>query len=320
MPALTPRLSKRALFDALGYTPHRGQVLVHKSTARRRTLACGTRWGKSKCASMEAMAALMEPRERALIWLVAPTYDLVQRIMQPVVLAMHTKLAHHVHKYDPRQQRLWVINIAGGISELRGKSADQPVSLLGEAVDMLILDEAAKLRREVWTEYLSPRLLDRKGSSLLISTPQGNGWFAEEFLRGQRNRDPDCESWALPTSSNPHVSAEDIEAERKRLPPDVFAQQYEAQFIGVPLGPCIECGGPRTDVPSMLLAPVGADDDTFVAKCPACGMFVGADGQCIVKKHNGWFAELIIDRPWAANPEMTMYAWHATNGDGQTWS
>jgi hypothetical protein len=69
------RLDRDALFEDLSYTPHPGQLLVHRSRARFRVLACGTRWGKSTCAAMEAVAALLEPRERAVGWLVAPTYE-----------------------------------------------------------------------------------------------------------------------------------------------------------------------------------------------------------------------------------------------------
>jgi hypothetical protein len=39
-----PRLRRRELFSLLGYEPHAGQLLVHRSKARNRTLACGTRW------------------------------------------------------------------------------------------------------------------------------------------------------------------------------------------------------------------------------------------------------------------------------------
>ena len=42
-----PRLQidKRALFHDLGYEPHPGQLEVHLSSAPRRVLACGARWG-----------------------------------------------------------------------------------------------------------------------------------------------------------------------------------------------------------------------------------------------------------------------------------
>ena len=52
--------SKPSLFRALGYRPHPGQVLVHRSEAQRRVLACGVRWGKSMLAAHEGIASAMK--------------------------------------------------------------------------------------------------------------------------------------------------------------------------------------------------------------------------------------------------------------------
>ena len=69
-------LNKRALFADLMYEPHPGQLEIHDSTAPRRIVACGVRWGKTLCAAMEGLAAAMQPAERSVGWVVAPTYDL----------------------------------------------------------------------------------------------------------------------------------------------------------------------------------------------------------------------------------------------------
>ena len=62
----TCRLRKRALFAQLGYAPHPVQLEIHRSRAKRRVVACGTRFGKTLCATMEAIAALLEPCESKL--------------------------------------------------------------------------------------------------------------------------------------------------------------------------------------------------------------------------------------------------------------
>ena len=51
-----------AIFEDLEYAPHEGQRLVHRSRAPRRIVACGVRWGKSRCAAMEAVLAVEDPR------------------------------------------------------------------------------------------------------------------------------------------------------------------------------------------------------------------------------------------------------------------
>lgn len=311
------RISKSALFSKIEYTPHPGQVLVHRSKARFRTLACGTRWGKSRCAAAEAVAAILEPREQALAWLVAPTYDVCSRIYDRITGAMTTHFASRVIETDAREKKILVTNLGGGVSELRCKSSDHPASLLGEALDVLIVDEAVQIGQEVWEEHLAPRLIDREGWALLISTPQGPGWFFDLFRRGQKNRDPECESWSFPSSDNPHLNPAVIEAERQRLAKDVFAQQYWGEFLGVPLDPCEKCGGPQTNVRGRVEAPVGQHKNSFLLTCPACRMFVDETGRCIVKKHNRGYAGFMVTRHWCDPNSVQMYTWLSPEGEGR---
>lgn len=123
-----------------------------------------------------------------------------------------------------------VVNLAGSVSEIRAKSADNPTSLLGEGLDWVIVDEAARVKSTIWEGHLSQRLLDRDGWALLISTPKGKGWFHESWRRGQAGHEG-YESWNSPTWQNPHVKRSLIELERRRIPERVFAQEYGAEFI-----------------------------------------------------------------------------------------
>lgn len=258
----------------LGYVPHPGQLLVHRSTARRRVLACGARWGKSLAAAMEACAALLEPRDQALGWIVAPTRDLVDRTFMRVVETLKARMAHRILELDLRVQRIVVTNLGGGTSELRGKSADQPVSLLGEALDFLIVDEAAKLPVEVWERHLSQRLVDRRGWVLFLSTPNGTNWFFDLFKAASGDADPNGEAWQSPSVENPHLDRSVIEGERERLSPEVFQQEYEAVFLGAEFMPCEVCG---FDPNGLSQVDLGFGEPT----CPACDALVGPDGRAL---------------------------------------
>jgi hypothetical protein len=224
------RLEKRALFKDLGYEPHEGQNAIHESRAPRRVIACGVRWGKSLCAAMEAIAAALQPAERSIGWIVAPTYDLSERVFNQIVVVIASHLRHYLVTLKEHERRLVLRNMGGGLSEIRGKSADNPVSLLGEGLDWLVVDEAARMKPAIWENHLSQRLLDKKGWALLISTPRGKGWYYELFRRGQ-GIDEAFQSWNMPTWSNPLLDREQIEAERDRLPERVFKQEYGAEFL-----------------------------------------------------------------------------------------
>ncbi len=223
-------LDKRALFADLGYAPHAGQLEIHMSRAPRRVVACGVRWGKTLASAMEGLAAALQPAERSVGWVVAPTYDLADRVFREIELGAMKHLRHRILTVKENERRIVLRNLAGGTSEIRGKSADNPVSLLGEGLDWLIVDEAARLKPAIWQSHLSQRLIDRQGWALMISTPRGKGWLFDLFRRGQGS-DPGYKSWNCPSWTNPLLDAELIEEERLRLPERVFKQEYGAEFL-----------------------------------------------------------------------------------------
>jgi len=226
---MTRRLNKKAFFEDLGYEPHLGQQDVHASNAKRRVLACGVRWGKTLCAAMEGLSAALEPAERSMGWVVAPTYELCDKVFRELVVLVAEHLKHRLVTLKEGEKRLIIRNMAGGLSEIRGKSADNPVSLLGEGLDWLIIDEAAQLKPKIWESYLSQRLIDKQGWALLISTPKGKGWFYDLYRLGQSD-DTDYQSWNYPSWTNPHLDRDVIEKERLKLPEKVFEQEYGGKF------------------------------------------------------------------------------------------
>ena len=157
------RLNKEALFARLQYEPTPGQLEVHRSRALRRVLACGVRWGKSTLAAHEAIAAALAPGERGIGWVVAPTYDLSRRVFDAIVAVVTRHLPHRIVVLREHEHRLLLRNMGGGVSEIRCKSAESPVSLLGEGLDWVILNEASRLKQEIWSSYISQRLIDKKG-------------------------------------------------------------------------------------------------------------------------------------------------------------
>lgn len=95
----------------------------------------------------------------------------------------------------------------------------------------VVVDEAARVSRDVWEEVLRPAVSDTAGKVLFISTPKGKNWFYELWTRGFDPQHPDYKSWKFPTSDNPKVPTADIEQARQSLPVDVFNQEYLAEFL-----------------------------------------------------------------------------------------
>jgi len=286
-------------------------MLVHRSRAKRRLLACGVRWGKSTCAAMEAVVALLEPSAGTIGWVVAPSYELANQIFRRVVAAIQTHFKHRVVALDGREQRLVIVNLGGGRSELRAKSADNPVSLLGEGLDFVIVDEAARLKREIWEEHLAQRLIDKDGWALLVSTPAGPGWFFDSFRRGRRGLDSQCASWSSPCWTNPHLDRAVIEAERARLSEEAFLQEFGGQFIGVDSEPCEVCGAPSYDAMGIL---VMTGDEAY-PRCRACGGALNEEGKTLVRRLPNGDPLLIVIRGYEVPDDQRVLPEEGADGD-----
>jgi hypothetical protein len=228
---------------------------------------------------MEVAVSLLEPADATRGWIVAPSRDLVDRIFERVLASFQTHLPHRITLLDERQQRLIVRNLGGGLSEVRGKSAQDAVSLLGESLDFLVIDEAARLPADIWQSHLAARLVDRRGRALLVSTPNGPNWFFRMFRKGQRGRDASIESWSSPSWSNPHLDPELLEEERRRLPRDVFAEQFGAEFVGGAPEPCEECGAPDPELPTASIVMTEGD----LARCADCAGLVDPAGHTLTR-------------------------------------
>lgn len=200
--------------------PLPGQDEVMSSPARFRVVACGRRWGKTETGKM----AVIECANRGgSAWWVMPSY----RMADDVWRSLKATLADHWQEKNEQQK---LILLPGGGS-LRVRSGDDPDSLRGASLDLVVLDEAAFLREGVWTSALRPALSDRRGRAMFLSTPKGIGnWFHRVFGYGLDPTRAEWQSWQFPTAANPRIAADEIEAARLDLPERVFRAEYLAEF------------------------------------------------------------------------------------------
>ena len=200
---------------------HPSQKKIAGHPARFRVIAAGRRWGKSRLGSALCVATALNGGRA---WWIAPSYPVANvgwRMIRTLVSSIpgcHTGLADRV-----------VVLPSGG--EVRVRSADNPDSLRGEGLDLVILDECAFMKEAAWAEALRPSLSDRKGKAVFISTPKGRGWFYRLWQRCIDEHDREWQGWQLPTSDNPYIDPAEIEAARRSLPERVFQQEYLAMFL-----------------------------------------------------------------------------------------
>jgi phage FluMu gp28-like protein len=113
------------------------------------------------------------------------------------------------------------------------KSSDRPDNLLGAGLGYVVLDEAAMMPGEVWSDVISPMLMDGDGGgAMLISTPRGMGnYFYQAYQWGQSDKEPDWASWRLPTSTNPYIDQRYIAAQKRLMVSHKYRQEILAEFL-----------------------------------------------------------------------------------------
>lgn len=199
--------------------PHPAQIEIHASGARFRVVSAGRRFGKTRLAVNECLEVAANGG-RAL-WL-APTHRMADVGWNPM-RQLAASIPGAVISLSNREITL----PTGGI--MAARTADNPQNLRGDAWDYVVMDEAAYMKREAWTEAVRPTLADRNGRALFISTPRGKNWFWEMFTRGLDLGD--TQSFCYSTYSNPYIDPKEIDAAKAELPELIFRQEFLAEFI-----------------------------------------------------------------------------------------
>lgn len=114
-------------------------------------------------------------------------------------------------------------------STITMRSADSPVSLRGDTLDLVLIDEAAHLKKEVYYDCLVPATIVKNGKTMLFSTPNGHNWLKELWDNTAGNT-----NWFrlnVPSSISPLISTAELEEKRAITPKAKFNQEYGGQFV-----------------------------------------------------------------------------------------
>ena len=227
----------------LEYTPHPKQQIFHDSKARFRVLNCGSRFGKDRCTTAEAIKyfldCLNEDRPTSMIpsvywWIIAPTERMAKQNW------------NELKRYFPKELVVDVSNsgmvlqtVYGGLIEVR--SAYDPESLVGVGLDIVTITEAARIADldVVWAN-LEQRLNSpgrglngMGGIGIINSSPKGRNYFYKMWTWGQNEHpdyDPDWESWTCTTWDNPDMAAKAEEVKLVRGKPLTYKERLKRRL------------------------------------------------------------------------------------------
>ncbi len=206
-------------------TLHSGQAAIYKARTKRNAVRCGRRFGKTLMAITLAAdtairggkAGIYAPEYKQL----QEPYDELRRCLAPLV-AGSSKTDGVIKLKTGGKIDFWTLID----NELAGR---------GREYDRNILDEAAYTKTpqmmDIWQKSIIPTMATRPwAETWIMSTPNGNN--VENFFF-KACRDPALgfkEFWA-PSEANPIVDRDWLEAERLKSHPDVFRQEYLAEFV-----------------------------------------------------------------------------------------
>ncbi|MBU6367907.1 MAG: hypothetical protein KJT01_16960, partial [Gemmatimonadetes bacterium] len=198
---------------------HPGQMVVHGSPARFKTVMCGRRWGKTAYGIREVCDAALAGQPVG--WF-APTYKYVLEVWRELLERLRPVVVRS-HDQDKR------IELAtGGVIEIWTMDGENPG--LGRKYALAVIDEAGIVPDllTIWQQALRPTLVDLRGRALFLGTPRGRRHgFVQLFNRGMSGEDADWASFRARTLDNPYIPPEEVEQARRELPAEVFAQEFE---------------------------------------------------------------------------------------------
>jgi hypothetical protein len=159
---------------------HPRQKAILNSSARFRVVACGRRFGKTTIGERSILIRASDAGQAC--WWLSPTYAMAGHVWRDLKTAVR-----HVPDVQISESDLRMDFPGGGWLEMH--SAHNPDHLRGAGLDFAVLDEAAFMPPDIWSEIVRPMLLERKGHALFLSTPFGKNWFYDLYLLGQHPND-----------------------------------------------------------------------------------------------------------------------------------
>jgi hypothetical protein len=221
-------MNDKTFQELINWKPHAKQREVIEGTSRERVICAGRRGGKSALCGYVAAKRFFElfeevregKRESVKIWVVAPSYELSRKVFEYIVNFLR-KLDKSIDGYLTERPAPQI-----KISE---KSADEPKSLLGEELDLLIIDEAANISQKIWFDYLLPTTASktRQGRTIFISTPRGKNWFHDLYIKAKEYKG----AFHWTSLEGVEIDTGEWERLKKASPQDFFQQNYEATFL-----------------------------------------------------------------------------------------
>lgn len=222
-------MERRSVDIIIPYAPRPLQRQVHDNNKRFNVLVCHRRFGKTVLAVNRLIKSAVNcshPNPR--VSYIAPLFAQAKTIAWDY--AKYYTAPIPGIKFNESELRIDFPNSAR--FSLYG--ADSPDRLRGLYHDDCVLDEYADMSPRIWSEVIRPALSDRNGSATFIGTPKGRNQFWEVYDAATRN--PEWYTALFRASETNIISLGELEAARKDMSEEQYAQEFECSFQAALIG------------------------------------------------------------------------------------
>ena len=184
-------------------------------------LRSGRQVGKSYIIAQKAAQYAMDNPSR-LIMVIAFTEKQANLLFSKILNNIVRQDKSKISKPKPTKH---VIKLKNGSEIYCYAAGDTGYGIMGYTIDLLIADEAAWIKEEVWNS-ITPALAVTKGTMWLLSTPYiSEGYYYECF------NDPSFTSFHQSSEDCPRISEEFLEEKRRRFTAQQYSQMYLGEFV-----------------------------------------------------------------------------------------
>lgn len=205
------------------YSPRPLQRELHDAVKRFSVIVTHRRFGKTIFAINHLLrAALQNTQESPRYGYLAPYRDQAKSIAWDYLKKFASPIPGV--QFNETELRCDLPNGA----RIRLFGADNYHALRGLYFDGVVLDETAQIAPVVWQEIVRPALSDRRGFAIFTGTPLGKNFFWELLDNAQGQ--PDWMAAVYPASITGVVASDELDAARREMGEDRYAQEYECSF------------------------------------------------------------------------------------------
>jgi hypothetical protein len=264
-------------------------------------LRSGRQVGKSFIIAKKAAEyALKNPKK--LIMVIAFTEKQANLLFAKILRNIHDTNKKAIDKPKPTKH---VINLKNKSQIFCYAAGDTGFGIMGYTIDLLIADEAAWIKEEVWNSVI-PALAITRGQIWLLSTPfMSEGYYADCF------KDPNFTSFHQSSEDCPRKDQDFLDRQKQKLTKSKYAQMYLGEFVDdahrifgdkwIDKVCClpIENHNPQADENDKAIgidvAGTGEDESTYEGLVRLNTTVKQFHHQVVEKSSEMWFTEMMIN-------------------------